>query len=178
MRETATFDWENDAVLLSYTPKTWNDANGDTLTGYVATITTYNLDGQSTDTYSATYLQGTGDSLNFTNGTLTGTTGTVTITNAIYNDATQSSGGTLLHTSHTDYTGSGQVSDSSDQYGDETTYTYDLDGQSTSSSTGTYVDLINGAADGRSNSLNFTINSVSGTTGSITISNPIHQTPP
>ncbi len=110
-------------VLMTYTPKSW--AVGDTTcNGWVTSVTQYDGDGRSTATYQATYLDSGDDTLHYSI-----TDGVVTISNDVYNDATQSNDGTALQNGTTTYTGDGQTATTTDQYGGVTTNTYDASGQ-------------------------------------------------
>jgi YD repeat-containing protein len=115
--------------ILSYTPKTWSTSNGSTVTGWTATITQYNLAGQSTDTWQGAYV-GTGTFSYSVSAPSSTSTGVVTVNEHLYVDSSQTSPATAppLHTSHTDYNASGQVTDTTDQYGAVTTSVYDING--------------------------------------------------
>jgi RHS repeat-associated protein len=121
--------------VLSYTPKTWNTSSGSQVKGWSVTINQYNLDGQETETWQNAYVDSsTGSEIaplnySFTPAT-SGTTGTVTISEPLYVDSTQTSSTSAQpqSTSTTTYNSSGQVTSTTDQYGAATTSIYDING--------------------------------------------------
>jgi YD repeat-containing protein len=112
--------------ILSYTPKSTDEGNSPN--SWVVTITQYDWDGRVTDTKTGTFV-GTGTP-SFTVSASSTTPGAVTFnttTNPIYNDISQSNGGSLV-TTHTNYDASGRVQNSTDQYGGVTSYVFDVSG--------------------------------------------------
>ena len=110
-------------VVMTYVPKTWTSSNGTGFSGWTAAITQYDNEGRPTDTWQATYVD-SGSGLHVTISTTL--PAVVTVTNSIYDDATQSATGTgALPTSQTQYDASGKVAATTDVYGGITYYRHD-----------------------------------------------------
>jgi hypothetical protein len=105
-------------MVLTATAKTWNKSDGSAVSGWVASKTLYDASGWAVDTYQATYTDSHSETdpdilAHITVTTATGTSlGDVSVDENVYDDATQSIGGTELLTGHTEYNNSGQVSTS------------------------------------------------------------------
>ncbi len=138
--QSQTTDYVYDSkgnVVLTYVPRTWSKSDGSAVTGWTASITQYDMTGRTTDTFTATYIDGGDHTLHFTVTPTSTSTGVVAITNSVYNDATQTtSGGSVIHSSHTDFNAAGQVADAVDQYGRQTVSTYDVNGRTIRTATG------------------------------------------
>jgi uncharacterized delta-60 repeat protein len=121
-------------TVLQYVYKQWTDSDGDRVDGWVGTTSVYDSAGRVTDTYQATYADPTAD-----------TTQNIAFQAHILPVISDGSGGIEIDTNasdssyvtvyaapidtqHTDYTALGQVADTIDQYGGETSYTYDASG--------------------------------------------------
>lgn len=120
--------------VLQYVYKQWTDSSGNLVNGWAGTTTVYDSAGRQTDSYQATYLDPTADTsenIAFQAKILPvisdGEDGIEIDTNS-----SDSSYVTVyaapVDTQHTDYTTLGQVADTIDQYGGETTNTYDASG--------------------------------------------------
>ncbi len=117
--------------VLTYTYKEWTAPNGNPEYGWVGTTDAYNSLGQLTDSYEATYTD--------PNAVGSGNDGNIGQAQTLFT-TTDSSGNVIVDTSrdpvysapvrtvHNDYNAIGQKIDSIDQYGGETIYTYDGNG--------------------------------------------------
>jgi YD repeat-containing protein len=115
--------------ILSYTPKSTDE--GSSPNAWDVTVTEYDWDGRVTETETGTILNPSNATApSFTVASNSATPGAVTFNttaNPIYNDVSQSNGGTLVAT-HTNYDASGRVENSTDQYGGVTSYVFDVSG--------------------------------------------------
>ena len=118
-------------TLLQYVYKTWTTDTGDAASGWVGTTSVYDGAGRLTDTYTATYLDNSSDAgqtdhvLPVING---GPAGIQVDTSGDAAADTFYEGQAPLRTQHVDYNTLGQKANTVDQYGGQTTYTYDVNG--------------------------------------------------
>ena len=110
-------------VLLKYVYKVWSDSYGNPVYGWVGTTNVYNSTGLLTDTYQATYLDKSRNLDGYGHHILqvvSGGPAGIQVDEVTYSSP--------IRTVHNDYDTLNQKTDSIDQFGGTTSYTYDANG--------------------------------------------------